>query len=534
MRNTTTLNRVKEQVETLDLVCARLSGGFYESISNREQDWSPLLSLHGLAWSVSQGLANAERGNGVLNRIRNIVPWSRNGSSINSNPGGVHKPFRVKQNEGIIPFSSEHMGYASSDFGRATEFDPITVYSSFLADAAKFIGREPIISIEEHNPLKATAQYILLSRVLPYLDKTNFRREATENKWPLSDSTLVRAREFMADLEKLLHFPIEQFVRDYAEIVGNGALTRQIPPATINLITEPGEWNDGEFTVDEAQYEKVTSLRDKLLQHMSDSEDLGSDGFLETLAGYYFESNHWNYMTYFEAAIEFNSVVKITPSKRREVDIYIDHTGHLDTVRSWMKQIMEGKAAPNLALDGPPGTGKTSALIKAAEDYNVKVISIDLQTAARGLPSLIRQIRPMQKHAFVVYIDNIDTSKFDSEDAGYREYYFEIVNGLERNVEGASSIGNKIRFAMSTSTYDSLPLPLRQRFSHRLTFSLPSVEVATDMASEYMAKYGIEDDVEKVLLTLYQVDDLSAVQDDKLLTPREIRDGVQSFAFIHT
>lgn len=518
---------VLEKAETLDTICSRLSGGFYQRIDFREQDWHPLLPLHGLSWAVSQGL-KPKKSSGLLDKVRH---FRRNGTRNGANPGGVHKPFRISQDTSIIPFSGENMDYASSDFAKATEFDPITVYSNFLSQAAKFIGRETLVPVTEHNPLLATAFYIVLSRVPPYLERTNFRRESTEAGWPTSEATAVITREFMSDLATLIQFPLEQFVRDYADLAGHGALTRQIPPSRIDLNAEPGKWNEGEFSVDEMQYEKVTKLRDHLVEIMRSETNLGTDEFLETLANYYFESNPWNYMTFFEAEIEFNSVVKITPSKRREVDVYVDHTGHLNTVRNWMGQLIEGNSVPHLALDGPPGTGKTSALIKAAEDYNVKVISIDLETAARGLPSLIRQIRPMRNHAFVVYIDNVDASKFNSEDAHYRQYFFQIVNGLERNVEGAASIGNKVRFAMSTSTYDALPLPLRQRFSQRLNFSVPSIETAIEITAAYMSENGINEETESVMRTIYDVEDLADVPEDKLLTPRQIRDGVQSYAF---
>jgi len=209
--------------------------------------------------------------------------------------------------------------------------------------------------------------------------------------------------------------------------------------------------------------------------------------------------------------------------------VYFDYTGNLGRVSAWMSAIVENRPVSHLALTGEAGTGKTAALINAATEHNIKVIDVDFGMIGNGyLPSIVRQVRNLRQHSFVIYLDNVDIPDQNEAPAG-EMYYF--INNLERQVEGATSLGRGVKFAMSTSTYDRLPTALKQRFSLRFDFQNPDMEAQEEIVAAHLGHMQVDATPDDILKDAYDGQDLSSLTKDKWLTPRQLRDAVITYTF---
>lgn len=512
------LQDVRERASLLEASAARLSGSFYWE-DGYGRDTQSLMYVQALGWDISDDMNQLL---GASPRMPDIV-------------SGLYRPIEIRR--ALPSFRSTAGHYPNSHLRRATRQDPLTVYQWLLSDLPTEIGPMTLVPREETRPLQAYALHVLLDHHAELFDaQTGFRTYASKHRYPFDPHASRQARPFLANLKTAADFPLEQLLDDYVRAVRDAGpqkgRLRPVPPYRLfweRATQHRGKRTDELYTVDEEQYGRMLCLRDTLLDALHDSARWDRNDILRPLANFYFEANPWNYLTYFEAKESHNREAVIAPSKRREEPVYIDYTGNTERIRQWLDAVFRGTPVSHLALIGPAGIGKTAGLLQVAAEQNVKIVNVDLDIVTQGyLPSVLEQVRRMSEYPFVIYIDNIDMPE-GLEARSDMLFYFR--NNLERQMEGPTALGQRVKFAMSTSTYDELPPALRQRFSVAVRYRKPLLDEQRAIVAAHAAQLGFDTDPNTVLHHAYGAGELDAIAEQDFKTPRELKDAVVSYSF---
>ncbi|MBI2136625.1 DUF815 domain-containing protein [Candidatus Woesearchaeota archaeon] len=455
---------------------------------------------------------------------------------------GMQRPVFLPRESRNALIGSTLATYAESNYYLVTRLDVLSIYTALFTRIPEALG--PLVPSDERSLLRAYVMYLILDQDTDLLNRiTGFRDIARAQTHVSDNAVLQRTKSYLSDLKAFAEFPLEKLIMEYVELikaVGKAltgrpvGLKRKVLPLERSLDAQLGSMprrdgnyrNDDEPTVDPEQYKRMLAQRDKVLKALASAKNWGAKRVLSHLAKFYYDSNPWNYLTYFEAGRDPYNRVTLVPSERKVEPVYVDYTGNLAKIDKWMEAFCKGEPVSNLALIGDPGTGKTAALLIASTRHNIRIVNIDFNALEeRNLPEIMGLIRANKQYPTIIYLDNLDVTNSDT--------IYRLLNNLERYIEGPTSLGNKIKFAMSTSTYNKLPVALRQRYGSRYDFKKPDMEGQLRIADAHMKQSGIRRSPQTMLREIYGVKRLDDIKPGQYLAPREIRDKILEIKLQH-
>ncbi len=449
---------------------------------------------------------------------------------------GLQRPVFFPRESRNALIGSTLATYAESDYYLATRLDVLSIYDSLHNNLLEALGS--LVPSDERSLVRAYVLHLILDQDSGLLERiTGFRNLARVSQHVADNGVLQRTTSYLSDLKALAEFPLSNLISGYVELikaVGKAAgikqiaLKRDILPLERSLGADQSsiQRDDNDYrnsvdgaTVDPEQYKRMLAQREKLIKALGSMKSWGNKRVMSQLAKFYYDSNPWNYLTYFEIGQDNHGRPILAPSERKVEPIYVDYTDNLLHLKKWMDAFCSGKPVPNLALTGESGTGKTAALLIASGMYNARVVNLDFKSLEeRDLPTIIGLIKNNTQYPMLLYLDNLDVSNSDT--------IYRLLNNLERYMDGPTSLGNRIKFAMSTSTYDKLPIALKQRYGLRLEFQKPDIPSQLKIAEAYLKHFRMRRSPQRVLKEIYSAKDLAEVKQEQYLAPREIRDRI--------
>lgn len=160
--------------------------------------------------------------------------------------------------------------------------------------------------------------------------------------------------------------------------------------------------------------------------------------------------------------------------------------------RAEINRLRKGLPSNHIVLSGPPGTGKTSLVLAAANAYaGMKFIFLDNMlndnSQIKRIPVLLNLLSE-HNHKFLVYAD--DTKYDDSSKT------WDHVRSL---IEGTSEFNPNVRLVFSTNYWNEFPLAFKSRFGKVIEFPYPDSATLRSIAEHHKTKYGVGEDIEFIL-----------------------------------
>ncbi|MBW2969453.1 DUF815 domain-containing protein, partial [Candidatus Woesearchaeota archaeon] len=235
----------------------------------------------------------------------------------------------------------------------------------------------------------------------------------------------------------------------------------------VALFKKTKDWSEKSFI------EKLEREYEKFLKENSDLENYNS---LSILWDRHARDIIFNY--YSIKSIRFSDIKGYSQQKKE--------------FKTQINRFSEGKPINHIVLTGPPGTGKTSLVLAAANSYKrIKFLFLDYllsQEDQKGkLPKVLAKLESY-KHNCFVYAD----------DKKYEDLS-KIWDQIRSLLEGTKTFSHNIKLLLSTNHWNDFPLSFRTRFGTRIDLSYPDSKTQKTIAKHHKNKYDVGENISSIL-----------------------------------